>query len=42
MREYFDHIVRDAVRLEKFRDYLRRNPSKAGLSPDEYALWSYA
>ncbi len=42
MREYFDHIVRDAVRLERFRDYLRSNPSKAGLSPDEYTLWTYA
>jgi REP element-mobilizing transposase RayT len=36
--EYFDRLVRNAQALEGFVDYIRQNPVKAGLRPDEYIL----
>lgn len=36
--EPFDHIVRDARNLDRFRHYILENPAKAGLRVDEY-LW---
>ena len=38
MDESYDHIVRDAKELTAFRNYIARNPAKAGLKPDEYSL----
>lgn len=36
--ESFDHIVRDADHLQRFRHYIRANPARAGLSPDKFLL----
>lgn len=36
--ESFDHIVRSAAQLERFRDYIRNNPAAAHLKPDGYFL----
>jgi len=36
--ESFDHIVRNEQQLEKFSRYIQENPTKAGLSNDEYRL----
>jgi D-3-phosphoglycerate dehydrogenase len=36
--ESFDHIVRSAAQLEKFRHYISDNPIKARLKPDAYRL----
>jgi type I restriction enzyme R subunit len=38
MDENFDHAIRSAAQLERFRDYIRANPSKAGLGPREASL----
>jgi len=38
MDESYDHIVRDAKELRTFRNYIGKNPDKAGLKPNEYAL----
>ncbi|MDB6119616.1 MAG: hypothetical protein JWO08_3397, partial [Verrucomicrobiaceae bacterium] len=37
--ESFDHLVRSAVRLAKFREYVVANPMKAKLKAGEYALY---
>lgn len=37
--ESFDHLVRDPEHLQKFVEYIKRNPEKAGLKPDEYTLY---
>jgi hypothetical protein len=39
MDESFDHAVRSERQLERFRDYIRENPQKAGLKEEEFALW---
>jgi len=39
MDESFDHAVRSAVQLERFRQYIAENPSKAGLPPSDYEVW---
>lgn len=36
--ESFDHIVRSSGQLEKFQHYIRENPIRAGLKPDEYRI----
>jgi len=36
--ESYDHIVRDASEFEAFVNYIVANPTKAGLSPDEFWL----
>jgi hypothetical protein len=38
MDESYDHIVRDAKELRTFRNYIGKNPDKAGLQPEEYSL----
>ncbi|HVF70893.1 MAG TPA: carbamoyl-phosphate synthase large subunit [Chthoniobacterales bacterium] len=38
MAENFDTIVRDTAHLAACREYIARNPVKAGLSPDEFVL----
>jgi hypothetical protein len=38
MDESYDHIIRDAKELSAFRNYIARNPDKAGLQPEEYSL----
>jgi len=38
MDESYDHIVRGAEELAVFRNYISRNPVKAGLRSDEYSL----
>jgi len=38
--ESFDHLVRSAASLQKFRDYIVKNPSKARLKPGEYRVWA--
>ncbi len=40
-RDSYDHIVRDFEQLEAFREYIRANPVKAKLQPDEFT-WSAA
>jgi hypothetical protein len=37
--ESFDHAVRSERQLDRFRDYIRENPRKAGLKDGEFALW---
>ena len=37
--EGFDHIVRDAAHLDRFRRYIEENPVKAKLREEEYHLW---
>ena len=39
MDESFDHIVRSLPQLDHFRHYIKENPLKARLRPDEYSLW---
>ena len=36
--ESFDHVVRSAAQLERFRDYIRNNPVAAHLREGEYSL----
>jgi putative transposase len=38
--ESFDHIVRSAASLEKFRHYILENPQKARLSVDHSTAWT--
>jgi putative transposase len=38
--ESFDHIVRSELQLEKFREYIRQNPARAGLKAGEYWVGS--
>ncbi len=35
-QEPFDHLVRSIEQYEYLRDYIRKNPEKARLKPDEY------
>jgi REP element-mobilizing transposase RayT len=37
--ESWDHLLRHPAYLTKFRRYIRLNPVKAKLRPDEYELW---
>ena len=37
MDESFDHIVRGMDSLRKFQRYIKENPTKAGLKPDEFS-----
>jgi putative transposase len=37
--ESWDHLLRRAEYLVKYRKYLAQNPVKAGLRDDEYSLW---
>ena len=37
--ESYDHLVRSAGSLAKFRDYIEKNPMKAKLRPSEYVLY---
>lgn len=39
MDERFDHIVRSASQLDRFRRYIANNPRKAGLNDPEFTLW---
>jgi REP element-mobilizing transposase RayT len=34
--EYFDHVVRYELSLDRFAEYIRQNPSQAGLRDGEY------
>ncbi len=34
--ESFDHIVRSLEQLKRLQEYVRNNPIKAGLKPDEF------
>jgi len=38
--EYWDRIVRNADDLEKYRSYIERNPSEAGIKPGEYLYFT--
>jgi len=38
MNESHDHIVRDGEELVRIQDYIRANPKKAGLPPDQFDL----
>ncbi len=38
--ESFDHLVRGPASLEKFRDYILKNPVKARLREGEYRAWA--
>lgn len=38
--ESFDHVVRTPASLEKFRDYILKNPIKASLKEGEYRAWA--
>lgn len=38
--ESFDHLVRSPTSLEKFREYILKNPVKARLKPGEYRVWA--
>ena len=38
--ESFDHLVRHAASLEKFRQYILNNPVKAGLKEGEFRVWT--
>ena len=40
--ESFDHLVRSPASLEKFRQYILKNPTKAQLKNDEYRVWAKA
>jgi primosomal protein N' (replication factor Y) len=37
-KEYFDHVVRSSLQYDKFCEYIRENPSKAGLAQGSYLL----
>jgi|GEM_PF-426132 len=39
MDESFDHAVRSEAQLRKFREYVRENPTKAGLREGEFSWW---
>jgi REP element-mobilizing transposase RayT len=41
MSEYFDHIVRSERQLDRLRWYIRDNPLKARLRPNEYSYRSF-
>lgn len=38
--ESFDHLVRSPASLEKFREYILKNPVKARLRAGEYRAWA--
>jgi putative transposase len=38
-RDYFDRLVRDEKHFANCVRYIRRNPEKAKLSPNEFILW---
>lgn len=38
-REQFDHLVRSPAQFEYLRDYIARNPLKAGLQPGQYRYY---
>jgi putative transposase len=38
--ESFDHVVRNAASLEKFRQYILNNPVKARLKKGEFRAWA--
>ena len=38
--ESFDHLVRSAASLEKFRRYILNNPVKTGLKEGEFRVWT--
>jgi len=40
MNESHDHIVRDGEELIRIQEYIRANPTKAGLRSDESVLYS--
>ncbi len=37
--DYFDRLIRDGDHFRNLIRYIRRNPSKAQLRPDEFTLW---
>jgi hypothetical protein len=39
MDESFEHAVRSETQLRRFKDYIRENPSKAGLGEHEASVW---
>lgn len=39
MKDYFDRLVRDADHFWRCTRYIRRNPAKARLAPDDYTLF---
>ena len=38
-RDYFDRLIRNRGHLERCVRYIRNNPIRAKLDPDEYALF---
>jgi hypothetical protein len=38
--ESFDHLVRHEAQFQRLRAYIRDNPAKARLHPDEYRHWT--
>jgi putative transposase len=38
-RDYFDRLVRDEIHFANCVRYIRRNPEKAKLPPNEFILW---
>jgi type I restriction enzyme R subunit len=38
-KESFDHIVRNAVQLDRFREYVKDNPAKANVPAEEYIYY---
>ena len=38
--EGFDHLVRSEARFRQYREYIAKNPIRAGLKPGEYAYYS--
>ena len=38
MDEYWDRLIRNEAHFEHVRDYIRKNPSVAGLKEGEYLL----
>ena len=38
-KDYFDRLIRDPDHLMNCVRYIRRNPSKANLAADAFALW---
>lgn len=42
MDESFDHAVRSVAQLQRFRDYIRENPTKARLQEGTFACWANA
>lgn len=37
--EYFDRMIRDAGHFQRVADYIRGNPEKAGLDPNQFTLF---